>query len=163
MRCCRGCKCAGCKATCIQAIRLSYFHASRLFSILERKRVRGNTYKLVGASLARVLHTHICYLLESHTQQSVQHCSVLQAQLCLQVSLLCLLYHLCDPHKCLVRKLPSDVWCLQCMHQRTCKCLPFPDQLSRLYSRITWECALVATRTSVCIATLQFSPSKPLP
>lgn len=89
--CCRGCLCTGCRAMSTQAIRLSYFHTSRLFSIGEKKRTRvPSVYKLAGASLARVLHSHICLLLHSHAQYSVTHNVLLQAQLCLQASVHCL-------------------------------------------------------------------------
>ena len=82
---CRGCLCTGCKTVGTQAIRLSYFHTSRLFSIVERKRNRvPSTHKLVGAGLARVLHSQICLLLQSHAQQSMTHSVLLQAQLCSQ-------------------------------------------------------------------------------
>lgn len=84
---CRSCLCTGCKTMSTQAIRLAYFHTSRLFSNVEKKRSRMiSTHKLVGASLARVLHAQICLLLQSHAPQSMTHSVLLQAQLCSQAS-----------------------------------------------------------------------------
>lgn len=84
--CCRGCLCIGCNTTATQAIRMAYFHTSRLCASLEKKRVRSpDTIKLVGARLARVLHAHICLLLDTQARQTATRSLLSQSQLCLQV------------------------------------------------------------------------------
>ena len=84
---CRGCLCIGCNTTATQAIRMAYFHTSRLFASLEKKRTRSpEALKLVGARLARVLHAHICLLLDTQARQTATRSLLSQSQLCLQVS-----------------------------------------------------------------------------
>ena len=66
---------------------MAYFHTSRLFASLEKKRVRSpDTIKLVGARLARVLHAHICLLLDTQARQTATRSLLSQSQLCLQVT-----------------------------------------------------------------------------
>ena len=86
MPCCRGCLCIGCNTTATQAIRMAYFHTSRLFASLEKKRTRSpDAIKLVGARLSRVLHAHICLLLDTQARQTATRSLLSQSQLCLQV------------------------------------------------------------------------------
>lgn len=83
----RGCLCIGCNTTATQAIRMAYFHTSRLYASLEKKRTRSpEALKLVGARLARVLHAHICLLLDTQARQTATRSLLSQSQLCLQAS-----------------------------------------------------------------------------
>ena len=66
---------------------MAYFHTARLFAALDKKRGRSpDLVKLVGARLARVLHAHICLLLDTQARQTATRTALLQSQLCLQAS-----------------------------------------------------------------------------
>ena len=72
---------------------MAYFHTARLFAALDKKRGRSpDLVKLVGARLARVLHAHICLLLDTQARQTATRTALLQAQLCLQASIIFLLF-----------------------------------------------------------------------
>ena len=68
---------------------MAYFHTSRLFASLEKKRARApDQVKLVGVRLARVLHAQICLLLDTQARQTATRSALVQSQLCLQASTL---------------------------------------------------------------------------
>lgn len=78
--------------------------------------------KLVGARLARVLHAHICLLLDTQARQTATRSLLSQSQLCLQASICPMTCHVHIHWLCqacslgLAIKITKAEAFLQCVH-----------------------------------------------
>ncbi|KAK9816451.1 hypothetical protein WJX72_000489 [[Myrmecia] bisecta] len=81
----RGCTCPGCAALAMQAIRMAHIQAARLFARVDKKKARApEAWREVGSRLVRIIHAHVCLLLDTEARQSAMRAAVWQAQQCLQ-------------------------------------------------------------------------------
>uniref|UniRef100_A0A061QIJ2 C3H1-type domain-containing protein n=1 Tax=Tetraselmis sp. GSL018 TaxID=582737 RepID=A0A061QIJ2_9CHLO len=81
----RGCMCQGCNNLAAQASRMAHVQVSRLFRRMERKRRRAtDRWHAVGCSLASVIYTRCCLLLDTDGRKSVTKEGVAQAEQCLE-------------------------------------------------------------------------------
>lgn len=81
----RGCRCAGCAALAVQAIRMAHIQVARLIARVDKKQEQQpSRWRAVGQSLMRVVHVHICLLLDTEAKQSATRASVWRAEHCLK-------------------------------------------------------------------------------
>ncbi|GMH42583.1 hypothetical protein BSKO_10502 [Bryopsis sp. KO-2023] len=81
----RDCRCAGCAALAVQAIRMAHIQVARLFARVEKKQdQQPGRWRAVGQALMRVVHVHICLLLDTEAKQSATRASVWRAEHCLK-------------------------------------------------------------------------------
>eukprot|EP00798_Chlamydomonas_sp_ICE-L_P023154 gene23154-30359_t len=80
----RSCTCPGCTALALQALRMAHIQATHLLMRLEHRRlVLPDRWRLVGLALGRVVHSHICLLLQTEAVVSPSRASLWRVQQCL--------------------------------------------------------------------------------
>ena len=82
----KSCRCAGCAAVAVQAIRMAHIRCATLLTELE-KELHGSSLEIkrtVGANLMHVVYIHICLLLDTDAQQSATKASMWRAEQCVK-------------------------------------------------------------------------------
>ncbi len=78
------CKCPGCAALAVQAIRVAHTHAARLFAQLEPQRTtQPARWREVGTALSRVVAAHMALLLDTDAKAEPCKAAVWRAEQCL--------------------------------------------------------------------------------
>ena len=82
----KACRCAGCAAVAVSAIRMAHIRCAQLLSLLEKRRRSdvAEKWRLVGKHLMHVVYLHICLLLDTEARQSATKASTWRSEQCVK-------------------------------------------------------------------------------
>jgi len=80
------CRCPGCAAVAVQAIRMAHIRSAELLAQLEKQATpkSAEMYESVGRDLKHIVYCHICLLLETDARQSATKASMWRADQCIK-------------------------------------------------------------------------------